>query len=68
MIEVKAPELGVEELDTPAELPQRDAGRVAGHVTGLGPQRRQLADKSSHGVPGEPGPQVIVAARHRLRT
>jgi len=39
-------ELGIEELGAPTQLPQRDAGGVAGHVAGAGPQRRQVADRA----------------------
>ena len=52
-------ELAVEELHAPAELPQRDADRVLGGVTGPGAQRRDRFGQRGRGEPGEPGPQVI---------
>ena len=58
---VEAPELAVEELGAPAQLPQRDAGGIADGVAGPGPQRRQLADQGGDRVPGEPRAQVIGA-------
>jgi hypothetical protein len=56
---IEALKLGIEELGAPSELPQRDAGGIAGHVASAGTQRRQLGHQGSHRVPGEPCPQVI---------
>ena len=47
------------ELRAPSQLPQGDAGGVADDITGTRPQRRGLGHQRSHGVPGEPGPQVL---------
>jgi hypothetical protein len=51
------------ELDPPAELAQRDAGGVAGHVAGPGPQPRDRVRQRSRGELGEPCPQVIGAGQ-----
>ena len=56
---IEVGDLRVGEPGAAAQLPQRDAGGVAGHVPGPGPQRRQFADQLGGGVPGEPGPQLI---------
>ena len=50
--------LAAGELGAPAEFPQRDAGGVAGDVTGTGTQSGGLGGERGHGVPGEPGPRV----------
>jgi hypothetical protein len=56
---VEALELAAGKLGAPAQLAQRDPGRVTGDAAGTGPQRRQLSDQVSGRVPGEPGADVI---------
>jgi hypothetical protein len=56
---IQAPELAVEELSAPPQLPQRDPGGIADSIAGPGAQRGQLADEGGDGVPGEPRAQVI---------
>ena len=60
---VQALELAAEEPGAPPQLAQRDAGGVAGHIAGAGPQRRQAGYQRPWRVPGEPGPQVIGAGQ-----
>src|SRR5690348_11914763 len=55
---VEAAELAIQELGTPSQFAQRDAGGVAGYVTGAGPQRREPGHQGGGGMPGEPGSQV----------
>jgi len=45
-----------------AQFAQRDAGGIARHSAGAGPQGRQLADQPGGGMPGEPGPQLLRVA------
>src|SRR5207245_2787523 len=54
-----AEDLAAGELGAAAQLAQRDPGVVADDSAGPGPQRRQLGDQVSGGVPGEPDPQVV---------
>ena len=60
---IEARELAIEELGASSQFPQGDPGGVADGVAGAGPQRRQLGDQVSGGVPGEAGPQVIGAGQ-----
>ncbi len=55
---VEALELAVEELGAPSQLAQGNAGGVAHHIAGPGPQGRRLCYQGSYGVLGEPCPQV----------
>ena len=59
---IEAAQLGVQELDAPAQIAQRDPGRITGHVARPGAQRRDRGGQRGRGMPGEPGPQPIRAA------
>ena len=56
---IEAFDLAVEELRAPSQLAQRDAGGIADGAARPGAQRGQLGDQGRHGVPGEPGTQVL---------
>jgi hypothetical protein len=56
---IQALQPGVQEPGAAAQLTQRNPGRVAGHVPGPGPQRRDRLRQLRRAVPGEPGPQLL---------
>ncbi|MFY9928386.1 MAG: hypothetical protein WAK82_10315 [Streptosporangiaceae bacterium] len=62
---IEKPDLAVKELRAASQLTQRDAGGVADGAARPGPQRGQLGDQGSDGMPGEAGPQVIRAGQDR---
>ena len=61
----QAVQLGVQELHAATQLAQRDPGRIAGHITRPGGQRRDRGCQRGRGMPGEPGPQLIRAGHEQ---